>query len=63
MPPEIRLAKRIKYLIGNRAVLGCGEENYSLRKDRFGNVEIDGLNPDILNHIEGVDMMQSSAST
>jgi hypothetical protein len=34
-PPVIKLAKRVKYMIGDRAELGDGEELYDMEKDRF----------------------------
>ena len=34
-PEEIRLAKRVKYLIGDRANLGGGQEEYDMETNRF----------------------------
>jgi hypothetical protein len=34
-PPAIKLAKKVKYLIGERAELGGGEDLYDMEKDRF----------------------------
>ena len=35
MPPEVRRAKRVKYLIGDKANLGDGEEGYDLESGSF----------------------------
>ena len=63
MPAEVRLAKRVKYLIGNRASMGNGEEEYSLEADGIGDGLIDGLNPDILDTVEGEGNICSSSAS
>ena len=37
MPPEVRAAKRVKYLIGSRADIGDGEDEYNLEEGNFNN--------------------------
>ena len=41
-PEEVKLAKRIKYLIGNKASVGDAEEEFNLEEIEFGE---SGANP------------------
>ena len=41
-PADVRLAKRVKYVIGDKAEMGGGEESYILEENRF---TVPGDNP------------------
>ena len=39
MPVKVRMVKRVKYLIGDRASIGGGTEEYDMEQNRFGVVD------------------------
>ena len=48
MPEDVKLAKRIKYMIGDKANIGDGEEEYQLEQAEFVGYESEQLNRGVL---------------
>ena len=54
MPEEVRLAKRVKYMIGDKANIGDGEEDYQLEQAEFVGYESEQINQGVLHRNLGL---------